>query len=260
MNRKARDIAPVRMTGNFGSEIIKRSLAFRPSSHTDHVFSGDLMAEVARTSETYSRSVGGLKPVQAALRQISWAFYGLQALEGSQVEMRTPYLDNQLVQAAYRGPGMGHAISDLRVRLVQEGNARLGRIRTDLGHAGRGGEAATAFWHVFHHGTMRAEYAFEHSDPQWLVWLDRWLLGRQLEKHFVGLHKFTHFSNWYREELAAYVKEMLLDPRTLARPYLNRGALETAVEQHLKGSANHTPTIHGVLTLEHFHRLFVDAA
>ena len=173
--------------------------------------------------------------------------------------MRTPFLDNQLVRTIYRARGTFHAANDVRVRLIEEGSARLGRIRTDLGYAGRGGKAATAFWNLFHRGTMRAEYAFEHANPQWLASVDRLFLGRQLEKQFVGLHKFTHFSRWYREELAGYVREILLDRRTLERPYLNAKAVESAVEEHLKGTANHTPTIHSLLTLEYIHRLFVDA-
>jgi asparagine synthase (glutamine-hydrolysing) len=258
-NRKAREIAPVRMTGNFGDEMIRHWVVFRPALSDDGVFSPDLQGEMARAGATYARRMGEFQPGQAALRQISWYFHGLQALEGSQVEMRTPFLDNQLVRTAYRMRGTVHATNDVRVRIIQEGSARLGRIRTDLGYAGRGGKAATAFWYLFHRGTMRAEYAFEHGDPQWLVSLDRRLLGRKLEKQFVGLHKFTHFSRWYREELAGYVKEMLLDRRTLLRPYLNAKAVERVVEEHLNGTANHTPTIHNLLTLEHFHRLFVDA-
>ncbi len=259
VNRKAREIAPVRMTGNYGDEMMRHFVVFHPSPPADGVFNREFLREAAAAGQTYARSMGELKPVQASLRQISWFFYGLQALEGSQIEMRTPFLDNQLVRTIYRARGTFHAANDVRVRLIEEGSARLGRIRTDLGYAGRGGKAATAFWNLFHRGTMRAEYAFEHANPQWLASVDRLFLGRQLEKQFVGLHKFTHFSRWYREELAGYVREILLDRRTLERPYLNAKAVESAVEEHLKGTANHTPTIHSLLTLEYIHRLFVDA-
>ncbi len=260
VNRKAREIAPVRMTGNYGDEMIRHWVVFHPSPPPHGVFSRDFLHEVEAAGQTYTRTMGQLRPEQAAMRQISWFFHGHQALEGSQIEMRSPFLDNQVIQTSYRARGRVYPTNDVRVRMIQDGNARLGRIRTDLGYAGRGGKAATAFWYLFHRGTMRAEYAFEHGDPQWLAWTDRWLLGRQLEKHFVGMHKFTHFSRWYREELAGYVREVLLDRRTLLRPYLNAKAVESAVEEHLKGTANHTPTINQLLTLEYFHRLFVDTA
>ena len=258
-NRIAREIAPVRMTGNYGDEVVRHWVVFHPGMPADGIFSGDFLGEVSAARETYAQNLEVLKPTQAAMRQISWFFHGMQALEGSQIEMRTPFLDNDLIRTAYRNLGTVYPTTDVRVRMIREGSARLGRIRTDLGYGGRGGKAATAFWYLFHRGTMRAEYAFEHGDPQWLTWFDRLFLGRQLEKQFVGLHKFTHFSKWYRDELAGTVKEILLDRRTLARPYLNPRVVEKVVEEHLKGVANHTPAIHSLLTLEYFHRLFVDA-
>jgi hypothetical protein len=64
---------------------------------------------------------------------------------------------------------------------------------------------------------------------------------------------------WYRNELAAYVREMLLDRRTLARPYLEPREVEEIVDSHVEGLHNHTPAIHKIITLEHIHRLFFDA-
>jgi asparagine synthase (glutamine-hydrolysing) len=51
---------------------------------------------------------------------------------------------------------------------------------------------------------------------------------------------------------------MLLDPRSLARPYVNAQAVRNIVEGHLKGNHNYTTEIHRLLTLELTHRLFVD--
>jgi asparagine synthase (glutamine-hydrolysing) len=51
---------------------------------------------------------------------------------------------------------------------------------------------------------------------------------------------------------------MLLDPRTLSRPYLDRNALEAVVRGHLKGGRNYTTEIHKLLSLELLHRLFID--
>jgi asparagine synthase (glutamine-hydrolysing) len=51
---------------------------------------------------------------------------------------------------------------------------------------------------------------------------------------------------------------MLLDPRSLSRPYIDRKGLETIVRGHVKGNRNYTTELHKVLTLEILHRLFVD--
>jgi asparagine synthase (glutamine-hydrolysing) len=80
-----------------------------------------------------------------------------------------------------------------------------------------------------------------------------------LERVFLGRHKYAHYRVWYRDALANYVREMLLDLRTLSRPYINRGFVERMVKGHLKGDRNYTTAIHTVLTLEHLHRLFIDS-
>ena len=52
---------------------------------------------------------------------------------------------------------------------------------------------------------------------------------------------------------------MLLDPVSLARPYVDRSQVQAIVAGHLGGGLNYTNEIHTLLTLELVHRLFVDA-
>ena len=51
---------------------------------------------------------------------------------------------------------------------------------------------------------------------------------------------------------------MLLDPRTLSRPYLQRKTVEEIAVRHTRGDRNYTTAIHKILTLELAHRLFLD--
>jgi len=107
--------------------------------------------------------------------------------------------------------------------------------------------------------TFKAEYAYDYGMPQWVAGVDHAFAPLHLERLFLGRHKFNHFRIWYRDALSRYVREMLLDPRTLSRPYIDGKTLETMVQGHLKGNRNYTSQIHGVLTLELLHRTFVDA-
>jgi asparagine synthase (glutamine-hydrolysing) len=260
VNEIARTIAPIRLTGNYGDEVIRRGIVFRPSIPDGELFQPEFLAQAARAGRTYAEEFRNGSMKDAASRQVSWFFCGLASLESSQVEMRSPFLDNDLIRTLRRAPRSMTGFGDVRVRMIRDGDPRLSRIRTDQGYAGRGGPVATAISRFWNRASMRAEYAFENGDPRWVPALDRALLGRTLEKMFVGTHKFTHFGLWYRESLANYVREMLLDSRTLSRPYLNRRAVETLVGEHLSGAANHTPAIHKLITLEYIHRLFVDAS
>jgi asparagine synthase (glutamine-hydrolysing) len=94
--------------------------------------------------------------------------------------------------------------------------------------------------------------------PQWVAKVDHSVSFLKLERLFLGRHKVFHFRTWYRDALAGYVREMLLDPLSLSRPYIERSGLETIINGHLKGNRNYTNEIHKVLTLEMIHRLFLD--
>jgi asparagine synthase (glutamine-hydrolysing) len=148
--------------------------------------------------------------------------------------------------------------NDICLRLIAEGDARLLQIRTDRGLAGNRGGPSAEISRALLEFTFKAEYAYDHGMPQWMARIDHVLSPLHPERLFLGRHKFYHFRIWYRDTLAKYVQEMLLDSRSLSRPYLERRGLETIVRGHLKGNRNYTAAIHKVLTLELTHRLFVD--
>ncbi|MBS1243244.1 MAG: asparagine synthase, partial [Nitrospirae bacterium] len=92
------------------------------------------------------------------------------------------------------------------------------------------------------------------------VTADSLLSFLHIERLFLGRHKFYHFRVWYRDHLSSYVKKILLDPRTLARPHVDRAGWETVVHEHTRGRRNHTTAITRMLTVELIHRVFLDQA
>jgi len=111
----------------------------------------------------------------------------------------------------------------------------------------------------FHAFTFKAEYAYDNGMPQWVAKMDHAFSSLHLERLFLGRHKYYHFRVWYRDALSGYIREILLDPRTLSRPYWQKNVLEAMVQHHIKGDRNYTNEIHRVLSVELLHRLFVDA-
>jgi asparagine synthase (glutamine-hydrolysing) len=143
--------------------------------------------------------------------------------------------------------------------LITDGNPKLSLIRTDRTPiSGRNGWRTQAI-RSFLDLTLKAEYAYDYGMPQWAAPIDWALAPLHPERLFLGRHKFYHFRVWYRDTLSAYIQEMLLDPRTLNRPYLQRSTVENIVRNHVKGVRNYTAAIHTVLTLELINRLFVDS-
>jgi asparagine synthase (glutamine-hydrolysing) len=262
VNEKAREIAPVRMTGNYGSEVLRWAPAFKPGRPIPGLFRPEFLQHVKAAGETYGALIQGHPISFAVFRQAPWHHYGLMALEQTQVSVRTPYLDNDLVKTAFRAPKPAFARRDtanvdLCLRLIADGNAAFRRIRTDRGLGGSDNalSAVTRRWLEF---TFKAEYAYDYGMPQWLARIDHTFSALHFEKLFLGRHKFAHYRIWYRDALSRYVQEMLLDSRTLARPYLQPECVETIVRGHVRGDRNYTSAIHKLLSMELFHRLFID--
>jgi asparagine synthase (glutamine-hydrolysing) len=220
------------------------------------LFSKDALPYFSQAEETY-QSLLREHPVSfAVFKQAPWHHYGLLALEETQVSIRSPYLDNEIVKTVFRAPQSSINKNDACLRLIEEGNAALRQIPTDRGGGGKGliGMGSQKLGEFF----VKAEYAYDYGMPQWLAYVDHWLTPLHLERLFLGRHKFNHYRLWYRGTLRDYICEVLLDARTLSRPYLDKKKLESVVHLHLSGHRNYTNEIHTVLSLEFLHRLFID--
>ena len=257
-NRMARQIAPVRMVGTFGSEIICNAVMFKPVMPSTDIFRPEVMTQVRRAAETYREQRRGHPTSMVAFRQPAAYHFGVLMMEQTQLTIRAPYLDNEIVRTVFRAPRVENG-EDVRLRLIRDGSPALARLRTDRGLGGSNPLAA-AIQRAYLEFTFKAEYAYDYGMPQWVAKVDHAFAPFHLERIWMGRHKLFHFRWWYRTILAKYVQEMLLDPRTLARPYLERHAVEGIVRGHLKGNRNYTTEIHRLLSLELLHRLFVDAA
>lgn len=257
--QQAREIAAVRMTGNYGDQILRRWRAFKPAMPAADVFQPELMAHVTAASETYNRTADTHPLSFSAFRQAPWHHYILLALEQTQLAQRSPFLDNDVVRINFQAPAAAVENNNVRLRLIADGSPALRKIRTDIGGGGRHETFPGAIVRRYQNFTFKAEYAYDYGMPQWVARIDYSLSPLHLERLFLGRHKYYHFRVWYRNALSKYVQEMLLDPLTLSRPYLNRRVLEAVVRGHLKGTRNYTTEIHTLLSLELLHRLFVDA-
>jgi asparagine synthase (glutamine-hydrolysing) len=260
LNQRAREIAPVRMTGNYGGEVLRGVRAFKPVEPAAGLFGAEFLSDVHQTAATYTRILGGHPVAFAAFKLAPWYLYGVLAVEQSQLAMRSPFLDNDFVRTVFRSPASALASYEVSLRLIADGNPALLAIPTDRGLAGKRGGISAAASRGLLEFLFKAEYAYDMGMPQWLARLDHALSPLHLERAFLGRHKPVHFRVWYRDALAGYVQEMLLDPHSLSRPYVERKGLEAVVRGHVSGERNYTTELHKLLTLELVHRLFMDAS
>jgi asparagine synthase (glutamine-hydrolysing) len=258
VSEKAREIAPVKIVGTYGSEIIRQSVMFEPVATASGLFRHDLLSYIEQAGTTYRHRSVGHPVTVAAFRQSPWYHHGILALEQSQLTVRSPFLDNDFVRTAYRAPRPGIENGDIRLRLIGEGNPAIARIRSDRGVGGNG-HIPKALSRGFQEFTFKAEYAYDYGMPHWLARIDHTFSALHFERLFLGRHKSLHFRVWYRDVLSKYVQQILLDSRTLSRPYLERKGVEAVVQGHIKGGRNFTTEIHKLLTLELLHRKFFDS-
>lgn len=258
VNEQAREIAPVRITGTYGGEVLRRVRSFKASNALPGLFQPEFVSSIQQAGETYARNLIGHPLSYAAFKQTPWNHYGVLALDESQLSVRAPYLDNDLVRTVFRAPESAMTNNAACLRLIADGNKALLKIPTDRGLAGERGRLSGAVSRLLLEFLFKAEYAYDMGMPQPVARVDHFLSPLRLERLFLGRHKYLHFRIWYRDALAGYVREVLLDARSLSRPYLERKRVEALVRGHLKGDRNYTNEIHQLLTLELVHRRFID--
>ena len=255
VNEIARQIAPVRMVGTYGSEVLNQSVMFKPELPVEGLYRPDFVPQLHAAQKTYD-AARQVHPVTfVTFRQSPWNHYGVLGLEQTQLAVRTPFLDNALLQTIYKCPGPLSINEEARSRLIQDGSTALAQLRTDRGIGGPRNTIKREFLQFL----FKAEYAYDMGMPQWVAQIDHVFAPLHLERMWLGRHKVFHFRVWYRDQLAKYVQEILLDKRALGRPYVSPQGLEAIVKGHVGGTRNYTTEIHRLLTLELAHRLFVDA-
>lgn len=259
VNRKARRIAPIRVTGNYGSEILRANVAFRPRAMDTSWLQPEFASLVQSAVATYRAERNCPTLSFIAFKQTPWHHYARLSVEQSQLTLRSPYLDNDLVALMYRAPQEALASKDSLLRLILDGNPALAKVSTDRGLVYRPAPIIGELRRAYQEAGVRAEYMYDYGMPQWLAAIDHLLAPLQLERLFLGRHKFYHFRVWYRDQLRRYVEEILLDPRTLQRGYFRSRQLEGMIRAHIGGCRNFTSEIHRALTLELTHRQLIEA-
>jgi asparagine synthase (glutamine-hydrolysing) len=257
VQRLARQIAPVRVSGICGGEILRRLVVFKPGPPQQGVFDPELTCSFRDAAVTYAGELQGHRLSFTSFKQAPWYMASKFTVERSQVTYRTPYFDNDLVALAYQTPAKllhnGPAL-----RLIAAGNPALGKIGTDRGIAFRSIPGLTQLLHWYQEFTFKAEYVYDYGMPQWLAKLDHAFAPPHIERLFLGRHKFHHFRVWYRDQLSPWLIEMLLDPAARSRPYLRANSLEDMLKAHSKGLRNYTFEIHKILTLEFIQRKLIE--
>ena len=254
VNRIARTISPFRMTGNYGSEILRSHVAFRPSAVSTGLFAAEATVADAAGAAAYQRLRSGRDLTFILRAQLPWHHYSRLAVEESQLTVRSPFLDRRLVALAFQAPPECARSVDPAMAVVGHGNPLLASMPNDRGMIHSAPRLLNKLRRGVQETLARIEYAYDYGMPQWAARIDSVLRPFHLERLFLGFQKFCHFRIWYRDQLRGFVLDVLRDSRTRARSYYNRAGLDALADRHARGTGNFTLEIHRILTLEMIER------
>lgn len=250
LHGKARKIGNLRLTGNFGDQVLHNIINLKLLKQNFKLIKGDLLKNMDKAPKCL-RDLSDGHPLSFFLfKQAPWFDYSRFALEQSQMVQRSPFMDNDLVKLLYQAPKGMLVSEDIRIRLIKEGNADLAKIPTDRGYLGSNNYFVSNILHLYREYLFKLEYYFSYGMPQWLARLNEVVGFLNLDYLFLERNKYYNFRRWFRYELADYLKEILLDDRTLKRPFINRSFVEDIVAAHTTGQGNYTSEINRILSIE----------
>ena len=254
LNSQARQLAPVRVTGVFGGEILRGVSMFKPFRLSPRLLHPGLNHTVNCVARRWTRN--GQHPLTfTAFCEIPEKRFGIPAVSRSQLTFRTPFLDNEVVALAYRAPESVRALPRTVWSIIQENSQLLSNIPTDMGLAARGLTAAPR--RFVSKAVCKLDYLYAEGLPHWLSPIDRLFERLGSTAGLFGWHKFLHYRRWFRRELAGYIADALNDVQSRGSPFWKSDFLETLALEHINGRRNYLREIDAVLTLEAVDRLLL---
>lgn len=255
-SKLARKIAPIRLTGKFGSEVLRGASTFRALKLDKRLFDEELNRYIERVEDIYKKKTLGEKLTFTCFEDIPNHEYGRLSVEQSQLGFRTPYMDNDLIKLLFRAPQRLKNDKAITLRLIHDLNPELLDIPTDLGFS----RDQTIYAKLIRFNrwlSFKAEWYFNEGMPHWLSRLTTHGLS-SFEQRILGTHKIEHYRKWLKEKLAGYIRSVLLDEKTQQRPFFNGPYLEKITEQHLLGKGNFIKEINKAVTIELIYRQLIE--
>lgn len=264
-NSIAREIAPIRMTGKYGSQVLKGIFGFKPRPPSSEIINPDFKPYLKMAEET-AEEFSKIHPLTFLLRgAIPWWWNSFVALETSQIEIRSPFLDNDFIKVLYRAPDLpGDFGIKFELNIIADCKPELMNIPTTGTYGGKGISPISELRRLWILNLMMLDKIYNHEDLPYnlthtFAKIDKRLITPLHLDHIISGHaEFRRYRKWYRDELSGYIKDMLLNEKTLSRPYWNQEGLTKVVDDHIKGKGNYLREIRKALQIELLHRVLIE--
>jgi asparagine synthase (glutamine-hydrolysing) len=257
-SRLARELSTTRLTGNYGSEVLRSVSTFKFGLPSETLFDGGLLPYTADAARAFA-DVRAEHPVTfSAFKEVPWNLYGRLAAAQTELVLRSPYMDNDVVALMYQAPPNTRETNETSLRLIADLNPALARISTDMGYGGLSSPPVAKLRQFYRYLQFKAEWYYNAGMPQWVARHERLLPLRVFEPLFLGRHKIDHYRLWLQSQVKRYVSDILTDPKSASRSYLNPRGFADVVDAHVSGRGNWLNAINKTVTLELVQRHLIE--
>jgi asparagine synthase (glutamine-hydrolysing) len=246
VNTLARRVAPVRVTGNYGGELLRGIRAFKSTMPRGDFLSAAMTDRVRVAIHAFSKAAD-MRPLSFTLFLQAPSGFSRYALERSQVTVRSPFLDDAFVQLLYRRPTDA---GDPSTYLIARRRPDLLAIPTDRGLLGRGGPLVRQTRWLYREGLFKAEYWTGRAASAWVAKMAGRGAASLVERAFLGRHKFVHARPWLRGTLGQYMRDVLFAEETLYQlgAFVDVPKVGAMLMSDLSGSSDHSDELDRVVT------------
>lgn len=221
-SRKARELAVIHIM-NWGAEILSAESSRGIGASRFSLFSPEFQHQIDEALKRYKQLAWNDRAFKLG-KGIAWRGQGKRNIEESQFGVRTPFLDNDFVQLLFRATDEVFAGGKVPHRLIRGGNPALEKLDT---------RAGKRTWRIL----SRIRTALREDSKVQTIAL---------------------WPNGVRPELSRSIVDVLLDRRSLERPYLNGKIYKKTVSDLSMAAKGATSELVSLLTIELFHRLIIE--
>jgi asparagine synthase (glutamine-hydrolysing) len=257
-SRAAKQLSPIRLTGNYGSEVLRSVSTFKYNAPPEQLFDPSVIGSTAEAARAFAELKADHPVTFAAFNEIPWNLFGRLAVAQTALTLRSPYMDNELVALMYQAPPQTRETNETSRRLIADLNPRLAAIGTDMGYGGTTPAPLATLRRLHRYVLFKAEWYYNMGMPHWVAPLDGTWALTMWEPLFLGWHKIDHYRLWFRDRFKNYLTGLLTEDRSRSRAYLDRRGYEDVVRAHVGGGRNSLNEVNKVVTLELIHRLLIE--
>jgi asparagine synthase (glutamine-hydrolysing) len=249
-NEIAQAIAPIRLTGKFGSEVVRIRKLIPTLSYKPGLLRPEIQGMVNQLPSYAQTNPQGNSLTRVVSEEVTWHEYGRVTVEQSQLTLRSPYLDNELVKLMYQAPAGCRAAGNLQEQYVKRETPELATIITNLGRFTSDSPLLTKlayypFWALF-----KVEYIYLYATPHWMTRMDRILESWRLERFLGGRQKWEGYRIWAKTHFGEFLQQSLLNSQADYTRYFDYGAVSQMTRRHVAGTHNYLNELNKALTVE----------